>query len=60
MHYITEEDLKVYANQANECVHDSMSLYPINSDVLINDFDISLNTKSKKVLLTLFKYLEAV
>ena len=51
MHYITEESLKEYLEEAAIIVHDSMSLYPINNDALINAFDDSRSVKAKKVSL---------
>lgn len=47
MHYITEESLSGYLNEAAMLVHESMSLYPINSEQLINDFDSPKKTARK-------------
>lgn len=50
MHYITDEDLEEYSNQATVSVHESMLLYPVDQDNLINEFESPSKKSKAKVL----------
>ena len=39
IHFLVSESLKEYSNYSTIAVHESMSLYPINQDDIINSFD---------------------
>jgi len=54
MHYITEESLQEYHHEASVIVHDSMTLYPLDNDVLINALDNPAIYKVKKVSYFMF------
>ena len=49
MHYITEETLQSYLYESANIVHNSMSLYPINHDALIEGMDNPARQKLMKV-----------
>ena len=49
MHYLTEDSLQVYLNDSANIVHNSMSLYPINHDALIEAMDSPVKKKLMKV-----------
>jgi hypothetical protein len=51
MHYITDEDLEEYSNQATVSVHESMLLYPVDQDNLINEFEFPSKKSNAKVFI---------